>query len=327
MTQDRLTCLVEDPEDDGQRADVVLGRRLPGLSRRVARRMALDGHVRLDGARIPPSTRVHLGQRLDVLWTAPEHAGDGPQVEILNETPDYVFALKPAGLHTHRLRPDQPPALADLVAQVHPECARASTDPREGGAVHRLDLETSGVVLFARNREAWARARQAFARGAVRKRYIALCHAPDTWPPEPADNLPGWIAPADAPWELVIRAPVGRGPRRSRAAVSVRGQPATTRLRRCDRSPDGKLVLCELDLQTGRRHQARVHLAWLGAPIVGDPRYGLGDDLNHPLMLHASLLDLGPDGPCGQAPLPPAFAELLRAHHLEPPPYPEPRRP
>ena len=323
MSVDSLTCPVEDPEDDGQRADVVLGRRLPGLSRRVARRMALDGHVRLDGARIPPSTRVRLGQRLEVRWTQPETSSEDPRVEILKVTDDYVFALKPAGLHTHRLRPDQPPALADMVAEAHPECARASTDPREGGAVHRLDLETSGVVLFARNRQAWSRARQAFASGAVRKRYIALCHAPESWPPDPEDNLPGWIEPADPPWELKIRAPVGRGARRSRAAVSLRGQPALTRLRRCDRSADGSLILCELDLQTGRRHQARVHLSWLGAPIVGDPRYGPGDDLDQPLMLHASALDLGPAGPSAQAPLPPAFAELLRSHNLQAPPVPD----
>lgn len=316
MTCASRTLQVTDPADDGRRADVVLGRRMPGLSRRMARRMALDGHVRLDGRRIPPSARVRLGQVLEIVWSVHE-PGEEPDesVEILAVTDDYVFAAKPAGMHTHRLRPDQPAALADYVARLHPECATASPDPREGGAVHRLDLETSGVVVFARHRKAWTAAREAFSRGAVAKRYLAICHAPPSWPPTGPSDLPGFVRPDDddAVW---VEAPIGRGPRRDRAAVSLRGPSARTRVRRVCTSPDGRYVLTALDLVTGRRHQARVHLAFLDMPIVGDVKYGPSDEIELPLLLHGTSIDLSPLAPKVEAPPSDAFVDFLAAHGM-----------
>ncbi len=316
MTRSSRALEVTEAEDDGQRADVVLGRRMPGLSRRMARRMALDGHVRLDGRRIAPSTRVRLGQVLEIVWTVHEDAASTSDVEILAVTDDYVFAAKPAGLHTHRLRPDQPPTLADHVALHHPECTSASPDPREGGAVHRLDLETSGVVVFARNRAAWNAARRAFASGAVHKRYLAICHAPKAWPPPDREDLPGFVEPEAGTDALWVRAPIGRGPRRDRAAVSLRGPKATTRIERLSVSADGSFVLAGLDLVTGRRHQARVHLAFVGMPIVGDVKYGRDDGSGLPLMLHAAWIDLGPLARPVAAPLSDAFADFLAAHGM-----------
>lgn len=309
-----------DVDDAGQRADVVLGRRVPGLSRRVARRLALAGALQIDGERAAPSARVGAGQRL-VLALPPTDDG-GTRATILAQTERFVYAAKPAGVHTVALTPGQADCLAVWIARQHPECAAASPDPREAGAVHRLDRDTSGVVAFARSPEAWERGRAAFEAGEVGKRYLAVCRADAVpgWPPvAPEDALPGWLeaapglpdpvplpaeglVPLDAPdgpsavaAAYRIRAPIGRGSARGSMAVRLDGQGATTLLHARGHAPWG--LVCELELLTGRRHQARVHLAWAGLPIVGDTRYGPRAPPPPPepparLHLHAARLDL-----------------------------------
>jgi 23S rRNA pseudouridine1911/1915/1917 synthase len=298
-----VTPIVVAEIDAGERADVVLGRRVPGLSRRAARALALAGHLRVDGRPAAPSHRVAVGQRLEL--TAPAAPAPAPPaLVILAVTPGLVYVDKPAGLHTHRLRPDEPPALADLVAAVHPECAAASLDPREGGAVHRLDRGTSGVVAFARGPAVHAAARAAFAAGLVGKRYLALVTCPEglVWPPA-ADR---WRRPdGDA---LELSAPLGPGDRRSRVVVRPDGQPSHTRVERPEPRGAGRARVA-LALRTGRRHQARVHLAWIDLPIVGDDVYG-GAPAGR-LHLHALELDLRalePERTSVRAPIPEALA-------------------
>lgn len=328
---------VDDPADIGARADVVLGRRCPGLSRHVARRLALAGHLRIDGRSAPPSRRVALGQRLELdLPEAP--AAEPAPLHVLAATERVVYVFKPPGLATHRLSPHEPLALADRVAATFPECQVAADDPREAGALHRLDRPTSGVVAFARDRAAWVAGRAAFGAGAAHKRYAARVRPPvslaplaPAWPPHAPE--PAWLAPsppiplgplaadlARAALELgrapavevggasgvgelpvraallplhlpavVVDAPLGHGPSRREVRVRADGQPARSRIQPLAELRDDLLTL--VDLCTGRRHQARVHLAWLGLPILGDHLYR-----GHPaprLGLHAWSIDLG----------------------------------
>ncbi|MEE9382455.1 MAG: pseudouridine synthase [Nannocystaceae bacterium] len=301
-----------DDNDDGQRADVVLARHVADLSRRVARRLALAGGLRIEGRRAPPSTRIQSGHRLEL--GLPESANDDAgAVVVLAVTPDVVYVDKPAGLHTVALTPGQVDCLATGVGRLHPECATASPDRRECGALHRLDRDTSGVVAFARHREAWTRGRASFSTATASKRYLALCTVlgpGSAWPPpHPTDSLPDWITPVpDLAPESVglavfhqsgaehrglacrVRAPLGRGSVRGIVAVRLDGQRASTLIQPLS-PPMAPQVLCEIDLETGHRHQARVHLAWLGMTIVGDPLYGSGSDPTR-LMLHALSLDL-----------------------------------
>ncbi len=277
-------ALTAAPEDAGERADVVLGRRLPALSRRVARSLALAGHLRVDGNPAPPSHRVTPGQRLELLLPA---RTTPPPLIVLAATDRFIYALKPAGTHTHRLRPDDPPALADAVAALHPECAAASPEPREGGAVHRLDHGTSGVVAFARDPAAFTAARSAFTAARVSKNYLALVTCPEghLWPPTPR---PWLTVHAD---HLELTAPIGPGPRPALVAIRPDGQPSRTTVHPPTALPARPtLASITLDLHTGRRHQARVHLAWLGLPILGDTTYG-GAPADR-LHLHAASLDL-----------------------------------
>lgn len=287
---DELTLVVEDPADPGERADVVLGRRLAGISRRVARRLALEGHLLVDGHRAPPSTRVAPGTQLILRIARPEPP---TPATVLRLTERFVYVLKPAGMHTHRLRPDDDSTLADGVALLHPECRRASPDPRQGGAVHRLDRDTTGVVAFARTLEAWRHAREGFREQRVLKVY-RLQTEPGPWPPEAEGVSPVDHAPPPGPWPdpagpgVRIDRPLGAAGRH-RVAVREGGRPAVTLLWPLPVG-EGDLAQFLLQLVTGHRHQARVHLAWLGRPIVGDTAYGGRADGS--VRLHAERLDL-----------------------------------
>ncbi len=311
----RLATHVVAQEDAGERADVVLGRHIPALSRRLARNLARAGKLRIDGRRSPPSSRVSEGARLELdLDLGSEHPEtDLEQLEVLALTDRFIYVRKPAGVHAVALTPSQPGVLATAVAARFPECADASVDPREGGAVHRLDLPTSGVVAFARSREIWLQARAGFADERVAKHYLAvsICTQDDWPPPLPEDGLRGWIEPGPAhafadsiarvvdiaPLDLLdaapirIRAALGRdGPQRS--CVSLDGRRASTVVQPLARS--NGYVLSHLLLETGCRHQARVHLAWIGRPIRGDTTYGPATERLRPssIALHAFALDL-----------------------------------
>jgi 23S rRNA pseudouridine1911/1915/1917 synthase len=294
--------VVADADDEGQRADVVLARHHRGLSRRVARELALRGRLRVDGRRCPPSTRVHAGSRLE-LRIEPSTESPPPLV-VLACTERFVYVDKPAGVHTHRLGPQDPPALSDAVAALHPECAEASEDPREGGAVHRLDAATSGVIAFARNRRSWEAGRAAVTAGAV-KIYLAVVGGPSRWPPTapsvalgraPAPALPDWAPPPSQEACVDITAPLGPGAQAREVAVRPDGLPAHSRVWRLRSPPNAEGPWVAISLLTGRRHQARVHLASAGYPILGDALYG---GLAHPrLLLHAAVLQLdAEDGP------------------------------
>lgn len=295
------TILVHATRDDaGERADVVLGRHAPQLSRRAARALALAGHLRIDGRPARPAERVQPGARLELLLPRAAHPHPPPLV-VLAVTDRLVFVDKPAGLHTHRLRPGDPPALADLVAAAFPECAAASPDPREAGALHRLDHGTSGVVAFARDLGTHQAGRAAFTARAVVKHYLALVTCPEDqpWPP----RQDPWCRLDDTTLEL--RAPLATGDRPGCVVVHDDGAPSLTRIARPEPRGNGR-ALVSLELCSGRRHQARVHLAWLGLPIVGDILYG-GAAAGR-LHLHAHSLDLraiDPDSAPVLAPAPP----------------------
>jgi 23S rRNA pseudouridine1911/1915/1917 synthase len=235
-------------------------------------------------------------------------------------TDQFVYVAKPRDVHTHRLRPDDAPSLADGVVQAYPECAGASSDPRECGAVSRLDRETTGVVPFARSRKAWLAARAGLSEGRVAKLYVALCDCDEGWPPNVP--TPAWadheeqhdmgagalgLDPAPGMAPLRVRAPLGHGISRAEVAVRADGLDTESVIWPVAgaTSANGKASLLALELRTGRRHQARAHLAWLDCPVVGDHLYGarcISDSDSDVLMLHGIRVDLGEVCP-GESPV------------------------
>ena len=246
----------------GERVDRIVAL-LTGCTRAEATALIASGAVRLDGAVIAKgSVRVDDGSALEIdaapARPEPQLVGDPDvAVDVVYEDDDLLVVDKPAGLVVHPGSGNRTGTLVQGLLARYPELA-AVGDPERPGIVHRIDKDTSGLLLVARSAAGFAGlSRQIGAHGVVR-RYLAL-----VW---------GHL---DAPRGL-IDAPIGRSTRApTRMAVSARGRAARTNyevVTRYDEPVPVTLLRCSLD--TGRTHQIRVHLETIGHPVVGDRRYG-----------------------------------------------------
>lgn len=215
-----------------------------------------EGRVTVDGRRVRPSRRVEAGERVEVVIPPPEPSLLLPEaipLDVRYEDGDIVVVNKPPGMVVH------PGAGVRSGTLVHALLGRFGPMPDLGaperpGIVHRLDKETSGLLVAARNREAHGRLASAIERREVGRRYLALL----------------WGGPPD---EGVIDAPVGRS-RKDRKKMAVVAGGKGARSRYIIRERFSFAVLAEVALETGRTHQIRVHFAHRGHPVVGDPIYG-----------------------------------------------------
>jgi 23S rRNA pseudouridine1911/1915/1917 synthase len=226
--------------------------------RRSTRALIRDGAVRVDGHHCAASTKLVAGQTVSVesMDTAAGDSVDAPPLlptlDVLAEGRDWLAIDKPAGVHSVAGRSGN--SMADLLIQEFPQAGSVSTSSRDGGLVNRLDRDTSGVLLAARDRESWLELRSAFAEHAVTKHYLAL--------------VAGTVK---AP--LTVDQPLAR--RRSRVRRPHRGEksyPALTTFHPLETSEHWSLVLATM--RTGVTHQIRAHAALSGFPILGDLKYG-----------------------------------------------------
>jgi 23S rRNA pseudouridine1911/1915/1917 synthase len=285
------------PADEGERLDRFIAGR-GGISRGEARRVLEAGGVFLDGRRCKVAGRiVRSGQRVVVnLAEGGRAAAEIPPLarsRLLYADADVAAVDKPAGVPAQPTLTSDRGTLPELVAAL----LRGPVT-----MVHRLDRETSGVTLFARTAAAAAALSAAFRDGTPEKSYLALC------------------ARAPSPAEGRVDAPLGKDPARAGLRrVDPRGDPSATRYRTLRVGPGAALV--EASPETGRTHQIRVHLAHLGAPLLGDPRYGgprrVGEIAVPRVMLHARALAVAhpvTGAPLAlEAPVPDDFLAVERA--------------
>ena len=299
---DRLVVLSFEQEQP-QRLDKFLVANLPEFSRSRLQGLIKDGLVQVDGSTAQKSGQMLEGRaRVQVKIPPPEPSILIPEaipLQIIFENEDLLVVNKPAGMVVHPAAGHSSGTLVHA-ALAHAPGMEGIGGERRPGVVHRLDKDTSGLILLAKNDRAHRFLQDQFRLRKVEKVYLALV---DGHPPTPVGR---------------IEAPIGRDLRQRKQMAVVppeKGRQAISEYRTLETFPDHTFL--EVHPETGRTHQIRLHMAFLGCPIVGDRTYGRRRP-SLPLdrhFLHAARLTIrlpGEDQPITfTAPLPPELVEVL----------------
>ena len=261
------------PEAEGQRLDQFLVSQIPDVSRSRVQHMLADEKALVDGKAAKPSLKLRGGERVTIVGDfqpPPLHAiAEEIPLDIVYEDEDLAVVNKPAGMMVHagagatddeRNRGTLVNALLHRFAQL----SEVGGEMRPG-IVHRLDKETSGLIVVAKNDVAHRKLATQFSKREVKKRYVALVHG---WPEKDHGTINSAIT-RDAIRRTRMTTK-GSGGRSALSHYEVRERIAT---------PFGKLALVDVRIETGRTHQIRVHMASIGHPVVGDSLYGAPKEL------------------------------------------------
>ena len=260
MSEERLQQIIVADDASPSRLDRFLCGAVDKLSRRLVRALVQDGRVRVNGRLPRKSQLVGVGDKVTIDWpsrSSEAKSYSGPEIPILYQDQWLVAVDKPAGVHSLNLGDDEGLSVATFLAHRFPECRNVSIDPRESGLVHRLDRETSGILIAARDRGTHRRMRELFSDRRVTKKYLAL--------------VVGDLRNAGS-----IELAIGHLRRHrhkmsiARPGVALRSpRSATTNYKPIEEFASHTLL--EVMMETGVRHQIRVHLSSIGHPIVGRP--------------------------------------------------------
>lgn len=306
-----FTILVDVP-DSGKRLDLLVASRISGCSRSVAASLIRNGKIRVQGDAKKPGYRTKTGDEIYGTIPSPEPVLFKPEpipIDILYQDDDIIVVNKPPGIVVHPAPGHHSGTLVNALLYHCPEIEGIGGEIRPG-IVHRLDKDTSGVLVVAKNDRAHHNLALQFKLRRVKKEYLALVHGK-------MESDSGTIS-----------LPVGRHPvdRKKMSTRSRKSRAAETTWKIKERFDRATLV--ELNLQTGRTHQIRVHFAAINHPIVGDPVYGgrkagkkveYGKDLFisvHRQMLHARRLGfthpVTQENLSFEAPIPPDIENVLK---------------
>ncbi|GAB4258216.1 RluA family pseudouridine synthase [Thermincola ferriacetica] len=245
-------------ENAGTRIDVYLAGIFDHLSRSFIQKLIGDGYITVNGTRVKANYKLKAGElvRVEIPYTEELEVSAEPiPLEILYEDRDVIVINKPQGMVVHPAPGNYSGTLVNALLW-HCKDLSGINGVMRPGIVHRLDKDTSGVIMAAKNDETHASLAKQIKDRTVTRRYLALIHGVI---PEPAG---------------IIEAPIGRDPkdRKKMAVTTKNSRPAVTHYKVLERF--NKYTFVECKLETGRTHQIRVHMAYLKYPVVGDPVYG-----------------------------------------------------
>lgn len=265
---------VAGPAHGGQRLDHFLRAQLPGISRRALLEHLGAGHVRVNGRIAPKSTLLQPGDRIELVGLVAA-GGLAPDahlpLELLYEDRYLVAIDKPGHVPSHALRAGETGTVASALLARYPEMLGIGYRELEAGLLHRLDNETSGILLAARDAQTFALLRAAHEQGLIEKRYLALV--------------------SGHPQPQIARGYLRADRRKVRVRATSFPDAKLVQTEILSSEPHGEHALVCVRLQRAARHQVRAHLAQLGHPIAGDGLYGgapLPGLTRH--FLHASAL-------------------------------------
>ena len=267
--------IIIDEKYIGQRIDKVLSKEMTDYSRTQIQLLIQNGHVKVNNQIIKASYKLESNDVIDIHIPEPENTDILPEdipLNIVYEDSDVIVVNKPTGMIVH---PSAGIYNGTLVNALLYHCHDLSgiNGVNRPGIVHRIDKETSGLLMVAKNDMAHQSLSEQLQEHTVTRRYYALVH--------------GLI-----PHEFGrIEAPIGRDPndRQKMTCTDKNAKDAITNFKVLERFKNMSLVECRLE--TGRTHQIRVHMQYIGHPVYGDPQYGLKrDDTTHGQYLHAKIL-------------------------------------
>ncbi|GAC92119.1 pseudouridylate synthase [Anoxybacillus flavithermus NBRC 109594] len=254
MEQIQLTI---EEQHDGERIDKVIAELNEQWSRSQVQQWLKEGHVLVNGKAVKPNYKCHVDDEVVISIPSPEPLDVAPEpipLDIYYEDADVLVVNKPRGMVVH---PAPGHMRGTLVNALLAHCQDLSgiNGVLRPGIVHRIDKDTSGLLMIAKNDLAHESLVNQLVNKTVTRKYVAIVHG---------------VIPHDYG---TIDAPIGRDPRdRQSMAVVENGKEAVTHFRVLERFEHYTYVECQLE--TGRTHQIRVHMKYIGYPLAGDPKYG-----------------------------------------------------
>lgn len=263
--------------EKGVRLDSYITKKLNDLSRANIQRLIEDGNILVNSAKQKISYKVNSGDKIEITIPEPKKIDLKPQdikVEIVYEDNDIIVVNKPKGLVVHPAVGNPDATLVNAIMNICKDSLSGIGGEVRPGIVHRLDKDTTGLLIVAKNDKAHINLSEQIKNREVKKIYIALVRG----------NIPEN--------EATINMPIGRSTKdRKKMAVVKNGKEAVTHFKVIDRFKN--YTLLEIKIDTGRTHQIRVHMAEIGYPVVGDMVYSNGKNEFgvEGQMLHAKSLD------------------------------------
>ncbi|MHA6544904.1 RluA family pseudouridine synthase [Lactobacillus delbrueckii] len=261
-------------EESGQRLDKYLAGEMTNLSRSRIKELVQAGEVLVNGKKSKVSYKVQKGDLIQVTVLPLEPLkleAENIPLDIVYEDEDVIVVNKPQGMVVHPAAGHPSHTLVNALLY-HTRDLADSPEGFRPGIVHRIDKDTSGLLMVAKNAAARESLEKQLAAKSNKRQYLAIVHG----------NF--------AEEEGTIDAPIGRNPKdRKQMAVVEKGKSAVTHFKVLEQYQGYSLVECQLE--TGRTHQIRVHMAYIGHPLAGDPLYGPRKTLpGHGQFLHAKTL-------------------------------------